>query len=72
MYNAAYTPELGPIEFSFSKLKNQVKKAGPISGDDLVVKILQACGQVTNKECAEYIIHSLTFIKKAINKEDFY
>jgi len=40
LYNAAYTPQLNPIEFSFSRLKYQVKKAKPISEIDLVAKIL--------------------------------
>jgi len=72
LYNAPYTPQLNPIEFSFSKLKHLVKKAKPISEKDLVKKILQACNEISEKDCAQFILHSLTFLEKAIDKEDFF
>ncbi len=72
LYNAPYTPQLNPIEFSFSKLKYLVKKFKPNSETDLVRKILKAATEITPKDCAEFIVHSLTFIEKAIDKKDFY
>ena len=72
LYNAPYTPQLNPIEFSFSKLKHLVKKTKPISEKDLVKKILQVANEISSKDCSEFIIHSLTFIERALEKEDFY
>ena len=72
LYNAPYTPQLNPIEFSFSKLKYLVKKAKPKSEKDLVQKILQASNKITNKDCSEFIVHSLKFIEKTIDKESFF
>jgi len=64
LYNAAYTPQLNPIGFSFSKFKHLVKKAKPNSEKDLVKKILQVSNEIGEKECAKFIIHSLTFLEK--------
>ena len=72
LYNAPYTPQFNPIEFSFSKLKYLVKKAKPTSEKDLVKKILEASHQISEKDCAKFILHSLKFLDKAMNKEDFY
>ena len=72
LYNAPYTPQLNPIEFSFSKFKYLVKKAKPISEIDLMKKILKVANEISAKDCSEFIIHSLTFIEKALDQEDFF
>ncbi len=72
LYNAPYTPQLNPIEFSFSKLKYLVKKAKPISETDLVKKILEASQTISPQNCSEFIVNSLKFIEKALNNEDFF
>ena len=72
LYNAAYTPELNPIEFMFSKLKNTVRKLSPKNETDLVMKILIAATSVTPVDCAEYIIHSIKYLKDAYECKEFY
>ena len=36
LYNSPYTPQLNPIEFAFSKIKNKVRKDRPLSEKDLL------------------------------------
>jgi len=72
LYNAAYTPQLNPIEFMFSKLKITVKKLSPLNENDLVMKILLAATSITPYECAEYIIHSCKYLKDAYECKEFY
>ena len=72
MYNAPYTPQFNPIEFAFSKLKCIVRKSKPKTEQDLVTKILNACKEITKKDAAHFITHSLKFLSKAIDKEDFF
>ena len=72
MYNAPYTPQLNPIEFAFSKLKNSVRKSRPKTENELIRYILRGCKEITEKDAAEYVVHSLKFTKKAVNKEDFF
>ena len=72
LYNAPYTPQFNPIEFAFSKIKGIVRKLKPKTEQDLVCKILEACKQISKVDAAEYIVHSLKFLEKAINNEDFF
>lgn len=72
LYNAPYTPQLNPIEFSFSKIKHNVRKLRSKTKENLVRNILHSCELVTEKDAAEFIIHSIKFLKNAVNREDFY
>ena len=72
LYNAAYTPQLNPIEFTFSKFKYLVKKAKPTSEKDLIKKILRTANEISAKDCSECIVHSLTFIEQAMDQENFF
>ncbi len=72
LYNALYTPQLNPIELAFGKIKHNVKKTRPRTEKQLLRAIQGACQDITEKNAAEYIIHSLKFLPKAIAKEDFY
>ena len=72
LYNSPYSPQLNAIEFSFSKLKDLVKKVKPTSEKDLIEKVLTAFKQITDKDCSEFIVHSLTFVEPVMGKEDFF
>lgn len=72
LYNAPYSPQLNPIEFAFSKLKNIVRKSRPKTEKELINNILRACNEITEKDAAGYIVHSLKFLPKAVDKEDFF
>jgi len=72
LYNAPYTPQFNPIEFAFSKIKQIVRKQQPRTEQDLVLKILNACRAVTEQDAAKYILHSLKFLDKAIDRIDFF
>ena len=72
IYNAPYTPQLNAIEFMFSRLKADVKKLKSKNETELIKNIINVCKSFNSKECAEYIAHSLKFLKNAYDKQDFY
>ncbi len=72
VYNAPYTPQFNPIEFAFSKMKKLFREKKPKTEIMLIRSILLACQKITDHDCAEYILHSLKFLEKAINREDFF
>ena len=72
IYNAPYTPQLNPIEFLFSRLKSDVKKLKSKNESELLQNIINVCKSFKSKECAEYIVNSLKFLKNAYDKQEFY
>ena len=68
-----YSPDLNPIELSWSKWKREVKRGGSISGeDDLVLRIANGAKLINAKDCFGWMKHTLSFYKKSYAKESFY
>ena len=53
-----YSPDLNPIEPSFSKLKANPRKAEPRTVDDICAEIGQILKTFTPQECANYFAHA--------------
>lgn len=72
MYNAPYTPQFNPIEFAFSKWKNSVRKSRPINEKQLLEAIFRGSNEITERDAAQYVVHSLKYLKMAVAQEDFF
>ena len=72
MYNAPYTPQLNPIEFAFSKIKNTVRKENCKSEKELISAIYKAANQITERDATNYVAHSIDFLGDAVDEKDFY
>ena len=57
MYLPPYSPDLNPIELTFSKFKRLLRDAAERNVDDLWNTIGRLLGRFTPKECANYIRH---------------
>jgi putative transposase len=53
-----YSPDLNPIEPSFSKLKANLRKVEPRTGDDICAAIGEILKTFTPQECANYFAHA--------------
>jgi len=71
LYNAPYSPQLNPIEYSFSKLKSIVRKMRVKNQKELVRAIYQGLRRISKENCIYYIIESFKFLKLAYTMEDF-
>jgi len=72
LYNSPYTPQLNPIEFAFSKIKNKVRKEKSMTETDLIKSIYKAVNEISPKDATNYIIHSFNFLGDAVQGENFY
>lgn len=53
-----YSPDLNPIELTFSKLKINLRKAEPRTVDDICLAINEALNTFTPQQCANYFAHA--------------
>ena len=58
LYLPPYSPDLNPIEKSFSKLKTFLRKAAARTIDDLIQKTAEALDQFKSSECLNYFIEA--------------
>ena len=58
LYLPPYSPDLNPIEPSFSKLKALIRKAAPRTIDALEKAAADALGKLTPKECVNFFAHA--------------
>ncbi len=72
MYNAPYTPQFNPIEFAFSKWKNIVRKFRPTTEKQLMKAIFRGSKEISDRNAANYIVHSLKYLKMGVAQEDFF
>lgn len=58
LYLPPYSPDLNPIEPSFSKLKALIRKAAPRTIDALEKAAADALSKLTPKECLNFFAHA--------------
>ena len=56
LYLPPYSPDLNPIELSFSKLKTFLRKAAARTIDDLIQKTADAIDLFKSEDCRKYFI----------------
>ncbi|KII69905.1 hypothetical protein RF11_15685 [Thelohanellus kitauei] len=57
-----YSPFLNPCEECFSQIKSIVRRDGALQGtNDLISRMTEACGRVTQESLANYINHRQQF-----------
>ena len=71
MFLPPYSPQLNPIEESFSKWKNAVKSSNPNTVVELEEAIRTAHNSITADDCENYFGHMRQFTLQAIRREDF-
>ena len=67
----AYSPQLNPIEETFSKWKNIIKVENCNTIDELKGCISVASGRITKDDCIKYFSHVRKYILKGIRRGDF-
>ena len=64
LYLPAYSPDLNPIELSFSKLKSMLRKAKIREVPTLQQFLLESGSLFTKKECQNYFNHNGDNVQK--------
>ncbi|KII73497.1 hypothetical protein RF11_00090 [Thelohanellus kitauei] len=66
-----YSPFLNPYEEWFSQIKSIVRRDGAVQGtNDLISRMTEECGRVTQESLANYINHCEQFFQPCLNEED--
>ena len=70
LYNAPYTPQLNPIEETFSFIKRNVRKANPQNLKNLNEAIFNACKLLTPTIANSFIYSCMKWMKVCLNNKD--
>jgi transposase len=69
-YLAAWSPELNPIEYAFSKWKLAYRALFPATEETVDEAIQSSAAQLTPQDCLHYFQHTQSMYAKAVNMED--
>ena len=72
IYNAPYSPQLNPIEYSFSKSKNKVRQMESKNEKELMNSIIYSLNFLTKEDFIGFFYKSLKNLKKCLKKEKLY
>lgn len=66
-----YSPQLNPIEETFSKWKNCVRASNSLNAEELLVSIQNGHLSINASDCTSFFNHSRSYALKGIGREDF-
>ena len=69
-YLAAWSPELNPIEYAFSKWKLAYRALFPDTEEAVDEAIKSSASSLTSQDCLHYLQHTQSLYAKAVNMED--